>query len=82
MDSADKTPDSSHHVVTNPNGGWDVKVSGGDRAIKHRHLKQDAVRIARELGREQRTELVIHKKGDQIGRKDKYRHADPKKAPG
>ena len=25
----------SHHVVHNPNGGWDVKRNGADRLNKH-----------------------------------------------
>jgi hypothetical protein len=25
----------THHVVPNPDGGWDVKKGGGERSIKH-----------------------------------------------
>lgn len=71
----------SHHVVPNPKGGWDVKVSGGDRAIKHTDTKQPAIDIAREISRNQETELVIHNKGGQIGHKDSHGN-DPKNIKG
>lgn len=71
----------SHHVVPNPKGGWDVKVSGGERAIKHTDVKQDAVDVAREISRNQKTELVIHNKDGRIGQKDSHGN-DPSGTPG
>ena len=67
----------SHHVVPNPNGGWDVKVSGGEKAIKHTDTKQSAVDIARQISQNQQSELVIHNKDGKIGQKDSHGH-DPK----
>lgn len=71
----------SHHVVPNHNGGWDVKVSGGDKAIKHTDTKQSAVDAAREISRNQKTELVIHNKDGQISQKDSHGH-DSRKVKG
>lgn len=71
----------THHVVPNPNGGWDVKVGGGERAIKHTETKQPAVDIAREISRNQHSELLIHNKNGQIGQKDSHGH-DPRKIKG
>lgn len=71
----------SHHVVPNPAGGWDVKVSGGQRAIKHTDLKQDAVDVGRGISRNQQTELVIHNKDGRIGQKDSHGH-DPRSSKG
>lgn len=34
---------SSHHVVHNPNGGWDVKRGGAQRSSGHYSTKQEAV---------------------------------------
>ena len=34
---------SSHHVVHNPNGGWDVKRSGAQRSSGHFATKEQAV---------------------------------------
>lgn len=31
-----------HHVVQNPNGGWDVKRNGSDQAVIHTNLKRAA----------------------------------------
>lgn len=67
----------SHHVVPNPNGGWDVEVSGGQKTIKHFDIKQDAIDAAREISINQKTELVIHNKNGEIGQKDSHGH-DPK----
>ncbi|PIX54859.1 MAG: hypothetical protein COZ50_05790 [Zetaproteobacteria bacterium CG_4_10_14_3_um_filter_54_28] len=71
----------SHHVVPNPDGGWDVKVSGGERAIKHFETKQPAVDSARRISQNQGSELVIHNKDSKIGQKDSHGH-DPRKIKG
>lgn len=31
----------SHHVVPNPDSGWDVKKAGSERASPHSNTKQD-----------------------------------------
>lgn len=64
----------SHHVVPNPTGGWDVKVSGGDKAIKHTDNKQSAIDAARVISQNQETELMIHNKNGQISHKDSHGH--------
>ena len=33
----------SHHVVPNPQGGWDVKRGGAGRASSHHGTKQEAI---------------------------------------
>ncbi|WP_412776580.1 DUF2188 domain-containing protein [Thalassospira lucentensis] len=66
-----KGPDT-HHVVPNPDGGWDVKRGGGDRASSHHDTKQDAVDRARQVSRNQETELRIHNKNGQIGSSDSH----------
>jgi hypothetical protein len=62
----------SHHVVPNPNGGWDVKVSGGQKTIKHTETKNEAIGVARKISANQDTELVIHNKDGQISQKDSH----------
>lgn len=71
----------SHHVVPNPLGGWDVKVSGGQKSIKHTDTKQQAVDTARPISQNQKTELVIHNKDGRISQKDSHGH-DPKDVKG
>jgi len=62
----------STHVVPNPNGGWEIKQSGGQRSSGHHELKQDAIDRARQISNNQKTELVIHNKDGKISRKDSH----------
>jgi hypothetical protein len=50
----------AYHIVPNPNGGWDVKKSGADRASRHFERKSDAVKYGRRVSQNQRSELIIH----------------------
>ena len=61
-----------YHVVPNPNGGWDIKKAGGEKSIKHCETKKEAVDKAREISRNQKTELVIHKMDGAIHIKDSH----------
>jgi hypothetical protein len=65
-------PSKTHHVVPNKDGGWDIKKGGGERSIKHFSKKEDAVDRAREISRNQESELVIHKKDGTIQNKDSH----------
>lgn len=60
----------SHHVVTNPNSGWDIKKGGVDRATKHCDKKQEAIEKACGISRNQGTELYIHGRDGKIQQKD------------
>lgn len=71
----------SHHVVPNANSGWDVKVSGGARAIKHFETKQPAIDLARQISQKQGSELIVHNKNGQIGQKDSHGN-DPRNIKG
>ena len=62
----------SHHVVPNPDGGWDIKKSGSERASKHFETKQDAVKQGREISQNQKTEFVIHGMDGKIQQKDSH----------
>lgn len=70
-----KKPDS-HHVVPNPEGGWDVKRGGAGRTSGHFKTKQEAVDRGREISRNQGTELRIHNRDGRIARSDSHGH-DP-----
>ncbi|MEN6082909.1 DUF2188 domain-containing protein [Chromobacterium piscinae] len=71
----------THHVVPNPEGGWDVKKGGGEKSIKHTDTKQEAVDKAREISKNQQSELVIHNKDGKIGSKDSHGN-DPRNIKG
>ncbi|MGH1457228.1 MAG: DUF2188 domain-containing protein [Alphaproteobacteria bacterium] len=66
-----KGPDT-HHVVPNPDGGWDVKRGGAERASGHFDRKSDAVDRGREISRNQNTEFRIHNKDGKIARSDSH----------
>ena len=72
---------NSHHVVPNPDGGWDVKRSGASRASRHFDTKAEAVDAGREISTNQRTEFVIHRQDGTIQRKDSHGN-DPRNIPG
>lgn len=71
----------STHVVPNPNGGWDIKQSGGKRSSGHFDNKKTAVDRARDISRNKQSELVIHNKDGKIGQKDSHGN-DPRKSKG
>ena len=62
----------SHHIVPNPDGGWDVKRSGGQRSSGHWDTKAEAVNAGRQISRNQGTELVIHGKDGKIQSADSH----------
>jgi len=68
---AKRGPDS-HHVVPNPDGGWDVKRGGASRASAHTATKQQAIDRGREISRNQSTELRIHNKDGRIASSDSH----------
>ena len=62
----------THHVVPNPDGGWDVKRGGATRASSHHGTKQDAIDRGREISRNQGTEFRIHNRDGRIARSDSH----------
>jgi len=62
----------STHVVPSKNGGWDIKQAGAQRSSGHHDKKADAINRAREISRNQGTELYIHNKDGKIGQKDSH----------
>ncbi len=62
----------THHVVPNPNGGWDVKRGGAERASLHTETKQEAIDRGREISRNQSTEFRIHNKDGRIASSDSH----------
>lgn len=62
----------THHVVPDPNGGWNVKKGGADRASIHTNTKQQAIDAGRQISQNQRTEFVIHGRDGRIQRSDSH----------
>lgn len=57
---------NSHHVVTNPSGGWSVRKDGSERAIRNFDSKYSAIDFGKKVSRNACSELVIHRKDGTI----------------
>lgn len=63
--------DSDRHVLPNPDGGWDVKKPGADRASSHEETQKAAIDRAREIVQNLGGgEVVIHGQDGKIRAKD------------
>lgn len=62
----------THHVVPSLDGGWNVRRGGADRASSHHSTKQEAIDSARNVSRNQGTELRIHNKDGRIASSDSH----------
>ena len=65
-------PRKTHHVVHNPDGGWDVKKGGANRASKHFDTKQNAENWGRQVSTNQHSEFIIHGLDGRIQRCDSH----------
>lgn len=62
----------NQHVTPHPAGGWQVKGEGNTRATARTTTQKEAIGIAREISRNQGSELVIHRPNGQIRDKDSH----------
>lgn len=65
----------NQHVVPHQDG-WAVKGEGNQRATSVHNTQQQAVDAARQIARNQQSELVIHRPDGRIRDKDSHGH-DP-----
>lgn len=65
-------PRKTHHVVPSSQGGWNIKKGGAEKASGHFDRKQDAIEQAREISRNQESELVIHNRDGKISQSDSH----------
>ena len=59
-------------VTPHPDGGWQVKGAGNSRATVRTDTQAEAISIAREIAKNQGSELIIHRPNGQIRDKDSY----------
>jgi hypothetical protein len=69
---AGKRGPDTHHVVSNPDGGWNVKRGGAARASGHFETEREAIKQGREVSRSQGTELRIHNRDGRIAQSDSH----------
>ncbi len=61
----------NQHVTKHPNG-WQVKGEHNSKATKVTKTKEEAVEKAKEIAKNQESELIIHNKNGQISEKNSY----------
>lgn len=62
----------SYHVTPRPQGGWQVKKSGGKRATAVATTQSGAIKIATEKAKKQGCELFVHNQKGQIRERSSY----------
>ena len=61
----------NQHVVPHPKG-WAVKKAGSDKASKITSTQEQAIKVAKSIAKNQKSEVVIHRPNGQIRDKDSY----------
>lgn len=63
------TKSKNQHVVKHPDG-WAVKGAGNEKATKVTKTQKEAIDVAREISKNQDSELFIHGRNGQIRERD------------
>ena len=61
----------NQHVTKHENG-WQVKGAGNSKATKVTNTQQEAISLAREIAKNQSSELLIHGRNGRIRDKDSH----------
>ena len=64
-------PRKGQHVVPRDNK-WAVRKSGSDRVTRKYETQHEAIKAARQIARNQRTEVYIHGQDGRIRERDSY----------
>ena len=62
----------NQHVTPHPNGGWQVKGAGNQRATVRMTTQSEARTIARDLAIKNKSEMVVHGTDGRIREKNSY----------
>lgn len=62
---------NNQHVVPRPDG-WAVRGEGNSRDTSHHDTQRDAIGTARDIARNQESEVVIHNRQGRIRDRDSY----------
>ena len=62
----------NQHVIPHKDGGWQVKGAGNERATARTTTQGEAIRIAKSIATNQRSEVVIHGENGRIREKNSY----------
>ena len=61
----------NQHVVPH-DGGWAVRGAGNEKVTANHKTQAEAISHARQIAKNQQSEVVIHRPGGQIRDKDSY----------
>lgn len=62
----------NQHVTPHPNGGWQVIGAGNTKATVRTDTQEQAIEVAREIAKNQESELFIHRKNGQIRERSSF----------
>lgn len=62
----------NQHVTPHPQGGWQVKGAGNQRATVRTETQAEAIAIARKIAINKNSELVVHGTDGRIREKNSY----------
>jgi hypothetical protein len=62
----------NQHVTKHPRGGWQVIGAGNDKATKVTETQKKAIDVAKNIAKNQKSEVVIHGLNGRIRDKDSY----------
>lgn len=62
----------NQHITPHPDGGWQVKGAGNSKATIRTETQAEAIAVAREIARNQESELFIHGMNGRIRERDSY----------
>ena len=62
----------NQHITPHPNGGWQVKGAGNSKATVVTSTPGEAIKIGREIAKNQGSELFVHNKQGRIRERNSY----------
>lgn len=62
----------NQHVVPTGDGQWGVRGDGNTRLTKKTPTQSDAINVARDIAKNQQSDVVIHRPNGQIRDRDSY----------
>lgn len=66
----------NQHVTHRPDGNWQVKGAGNTRATIITTTQKEAIKIAADIAKNQKSELLIHGLNGRIREKNSYGNDD------
>lgn len=62
----------NQHVTRHPDGGWQVKGAGNEKATARTHTQAEASSIARNIAINQKSEVFIHGENGRFRERNSY----------